>query len=130
LFVVINRKNKEAKMPNAGLCVVTHNGKPLDQGGLRLGYGKPGEWFVKIGTSTVQAWPWLLPPKAKPAEKPAKKSLWKSLYKKKIDEDGEIFCGHCGIFTKVAPYGYFVICEKIVKCPHCLTEYMGSRILT
>ncbi len=101
-------------MPNQGLCVITHNGKLPSQGGLRLGYGVPGLFFIKAGTTVLRAWPWTLPAKPKPIIRRAI-----------VDLFGEFHCTHCGLDQYVGgnrPTRQ--IPERKVKCSRCQTEHV------
>ena len=91
------------------LRAITIGGKPVSEGGLRVGYGVPGDYLYRQGVRLD--WPWR-PPAPKPAP----------VRKKKIDSDGYAYCDHCGRAFRADDPGTYRIPEKTVKCTWCRTE--------
>ncbi len=102
-------------MEPTALRVITIGGIPRRQGGKYLGYGVPGEFFVRNGR--VEPWPWVEPPKPKP--KPLPNTYLSSL--------GFIYCFKCDCNRMVLRAHEQPPANKQVICPGCRTKYEVYR---
>lgn len=105
------------------LCVFTHNGKPVSQGGLRRGnapYGIPGVCVFYRGA--MISWPWTKQPEPKPVRK-------EELVKRaRIDYGGDVSCPHCHRYNfGVADPGSYRVPDMTVRCRDCGMKFTAFR---
>ena len=94
------------------------------QDGRFLGYGVPGEFFIRprMGVQVVEPWPWL----KKPEPKPVKRAI--PMERVIIGNSGDVSCPDCDKYHfDVAGFGRYRVLDRSVKCKRCGMKFIAYR---